>query len=283
MTAMPRKNISRRQAPRLLQRTFYALVGLWALVTAGVCIHLWWEGWFLTATEQLAETALDMTRRAGLSVANIRVTGRNMTSGEDLLSSLGVTQGDPILSFSPEMAREKIANLSWVKTVRVQRQMPDTLFITITERKPYALWQYHHKLALVDETGAVLERENLNPFRALKIVVGEDAARRARDILPLLAAQPEIERRTDAVIHVGGRRWDLKMANNVLVKLPEDDPGFALAQLADLQAEQGLLDRKVAVIDLRLPGRISLQIAGETQKDSPLRISQSRKEGVKTQ
>ncbi len=245
---------------------------------AGTCAHLWWKGWFHTATEQLAESALDATREAGMAVTRINVTGRNMTRGEDILASLGVQQGDPIFSFSPEAARNAIENLPWVKTASVQRRLPDTLFIEISERQPFALWQHHQKIALVDREGSVLERENLAPFRALKLVVGEDAGRQAHTFLPLLAAQPEIERRTRAAIRMGGRRWDLKMDNGIVVKLPEKDAGFALARLAGLQATHQILERNVATIDLRLPERISVQVAGN--HDNPIRLSGMRKEGA---
>lgn len=277
---MTRTNPPKRQIPRILRRASRILIAMWALVVAGVCFHLWWDGWFLTATERLATSTLEITRKSGLAIQTINLAGRTMTSAEDILDSLGVQAGDPILSFSPELARQNIEKLSWVKTARVQRKLPDTLFITITERKPYALWQYHQKLALVDEQGEVLERDNLAAFRAFKIVVGEEAAKHARDILPLLAAQPEINRITTAATLVGGRRWDLLLRDNITVKLPEKDAGLALARLADLQKKQALLDRQITAIDLRLPGRISVQVANTHEK--PVRLSEMGQKGVKT-
>jgi len=271
----------RRQAPRILRRVFFVLLACWALITAGVSVHLWWQGWFLTTTERLMSSALDLTRKAGLSVVNIRVAGRDMTNADDLLASLAVERGDPILSFSPEIARENIEKLPWVKSARIERRLPDTIFVAIEERKPIALWQYRHKLALIDSTGSVLERDNLAPWRALKIVVGEKAADEAGAFLPMLAAEPDIEGHTTACTRIGNRRWDLQMDNGIVVKLPEDDPGLALARLAGMQAEYGILERDVAAIDLRLSDRISIQLAGGLEKAGLMRVSQSSKgEGI---
>jgi cell division protein FtsQ len=46
------------------------------------------------------------------------------------------------------------------------------------------------------------------------------------------------------------------LKNATVVRLPALNEQGALAQLADLQTSMALLDRPVAWIDLRLPGRL---------------------------
>src|SRR3546814_13287745 len=91
-----------------------------------------------------------LTADAGLAVGDVLVTGRNETDAADLLDVLGVERGMPILAIDLEALQERVIALPWVRTARVERHLPDTLFIAITERRPLALWQRHRTLALVE-------------------------------------------------------------------------------------------------------------------------------------
>ena len=54
---------------------------------------------------------------------------------------------------------------------------------------------------------------------------------------------------------VGGRRWELRLRSGIVLRLPEAAPQVALATVAALDAETGLLDRAIAAVDLRDPAR----------------------------
>jgi cell division protein FtsQ len=51
----------------------------------------------------------------------------------------------------------------------------------------------------------------------------------------------------------------LQLKNNVTVMLPEGHEVAALARLADLQAQQQLLDRPLVFVDMRLPDRLAVR------------------------
>ena len=102
--------------------------------------------------------------------------------------------------------------------------LPDTLVVEIVERRPLALWQHDKKFALIDEEGQVIVRDDVGPFRDLMVVVGEDAPANATALVQMLASEPELMRRVKAAVRVGGRRWNLRLADGIDVKLPEDRP-----------------------------------------------------------
>jgi cell division protein FtsQ len=58
---------------------------------------------------------------------------------------------------------------------------------------------------------------------------------------------------------IGDRRWDIKLKSGAVVALPAENPGAALATLGTLQARYAILDRPMARIDLRQPGRLVLR------------------------
>ena len=72
--------------------------------------------------------------------------------------------------------------------------------------------------------------------------------------------------RCAALSRVGDRRWDLIFYSGLRVQLPESGVAQALVQLDQYQADDQLLDRDVTVIDLRVPGMLSLKLGELAQK-----------------
>jgi cell division protein FtsQ len=119
---------------------------------------------------------------------------------------------------------------------------------------------------LVDRDGAIILRSGLDRFRHLITLVGDDAPKGAPELLALLSTEPQLERRVNAAIRVGERRWNLQMDNGIDVRLPENDIGAAWAQLAHLEREQKVLGRDVVTIDLRLPDRFVIRVSPDQAK-----------------
>ncbi|MBN8891254.1 MAG: FtsQ-type POTRA domain-containing protein, partial [Rhodospirillales bacterium] len=126
----------------------------------------------LNFTERLG----DLTGRLGLRVRNIEVVGRQKTPEALLRAALGVSPGDPILTFSLRGARQRIETINWVQSATVERRLPDTIVVQLTERRPFAVWQEHGKFVLIDRQGQVVTDSDVAAFAdQLPLVVGEGA------------------------------------------------------------------------------------------------------------
>jgi cell division protein FtsQ len=243
------KLLVRRQR-RLLRPTMIAsiaVIGVMVLAIAGNLLgHL---GTLGRATAGL-----------GLDVQSIVIDGRQKTAEADVLAALGVTKGAPILGFSANAARARLEALTWVRSAIVERQLPDTIHVTLVERAPFAVWQNQGRFALVDRAGNVVTDSQIGAFRdKLPLIVGLGAPETAAPLLDLLAAQPDLAGRLVAAVRVGERRWNLCMTNGADVLLPEGAEPQAITRLAELQTSQDLLDRPLSVIDMRLPDRLRLR------------------------
>ena len=194
-----------------------------------------------------------------LRVRDIRIDGRANTPEAKLMDALSVKVGDRILGFSIEDARTRIEHLAWVQHVAVERRLPDTIYVDLTERRPFAIWQNQGKFQLIDRAGEVVADEDVAEFAELPLVVGLGAPAHAADMLDALAAAPDIRTRTAAIVRVGERRWDLHLRNRVVVMLPEGHEAAALTRLTALQAQQQLLDRPLMFVDMRLGDRLAVR------------------------
>ncbi|GAC1348370.1 MAG: hypothetical protein NVSMB18_36340 [Acetobacteraceae bacterium] len=196
----------------------------------------------------------------GMVVRDIRIEGREKTPEPLLRAALGVSRGDKLLGFSLEAARARIEGLTWVQSATVERRMPDTVVVTLEERRPFAVWQNGGKFVLIDRAGqVVIEQDPVKDaaaFATLPLVVGPGAPENAAALLDLLAARPGLRSRVVAAIRVGERRWNLRLSNGADVLLPEGAETAALGKLMELQTTQALLDRPMQTLDLRLPDRL---------------------------
>ena len=207
----------------------------------------------------LADGLFGDAAEAGLTVREVRIEGAANTPRALIRNALGVRPGDPILAFSPQAARERLEALAWVEGAEVERRLPGTILVRVTERRPFAIWQNQGRFAVVDREGRVVATDRLDAFGPLPLIVGVGAEKHAAALYDLLEEAPEVLARTQALVRVGERRWNLHLHNGADVLLPEGQEAAAVARLKQLQKQSALLDRPLAAVDLRLPDRLVLR------------------------
>jgi cell division protein FtsQ len=212
-----------------------------------------------TSLVGMRERMGEIASLAGLSVKHIVVRGRHNTPEPVLREALGVTPGEPILGFSLVAARQRIESLAWVQSAVVERRLPSTVLVVLTEKRPFALWQHDGRFSVIARDGATVTERDIRAYRELPLVVGPGAPSRAADLFDALDALPKIASRVVAAVRVGERRWNLVMKDGTTVELPDDHAKAALERLAELDAKYALLDRPLAVVDMRLGDRLVLR------------------------
>ncbi len=270
---MPALKLKRGAARPLLvsrRRRRHAAVLGGIVVLAGLiggADWIWRVGWIDEGERRVAAMRDEVVRVAGLTVRDVYAVGREQAERSEILEALDVARGDSILAFDPEAARGRLLDLGWVREARVSRRLPDTIVVHLVERQPLALWQMNRRLVLIDRHGGVITDQRLSRFRHLPLVVGEGAASRAAEIIGLLALEPDLDARVEAVMRIGGRRWSVRFKNGVEARLPADDPAASWTRLARLAREHGVLDRDIRVIDLRLPDRLYVRLSPKAAEE----------------
>jgi cell division protein FtsQ len=234
----------------------YIRPALWGLTGFGIVLI----GVLLVHSAQpggaIARVKAGLVQATNMPLQDIVIEGRSNTSETLLNTALGVHKGDPMLGFSLQDVRARVEALSWVQHAVVERQLPGTLVVILTERKPFAIWQNQGKFQLIGRDGQVVAGEDIAAFGDLPLVVGAGAPAAATPLLDALAALPELKSHVLAAVRVGERRWNLRLKNGADVMLPEGAETQALNKLMELQTTDALLDRPLAVVDMRLPDRL---------------------------
>jgi cell division protein FtsQ len=276
MRLSARRKAATRETPRRgrTQRRRDVLIAAGVGIVAGL-VAIGWAEWQMNlvsrARDSAADTMMLLSGRLGFTVQQVLVDGRRLTPPDALRAALAVETGTPIFGIDLAATRGRLEALGWVQRASIARRLPDTLYVRIEEREPMALWQHHGQLALVSLDGEVIVDRRLERFASLPLVVGEDAAVHAAGLLRALAREPALAARLKSAVRVSQRRWDLQLANGVLVKLPAQGTEAALARLARIDADSGLLDRAVAAVDLRVADRMYVQLRDADQQlaDNP--------------
>jgi cell division protein FtsQ len=204
------------------------------------------------------------TATAGFEIRHVEVEGTREMPRMPVYDAALAGSSNAMLTADLPAIRSRLLALPWVADASVGRRLPDTISISIVERRPVALWQYHQHFALIDLSGQVLPTPRIERFTGLPVVVGAGANKRVRELLVLTASAPTLSDKVDAAVLVGGRRWDVRFKSGETLALP-DTPAAATAafkRFARLESELGedrkLLGGRFQRFDMRLPGQITV-------------------------
>jgi cell division protein FtsQ len=261
--AAPRQRPARPWSRRAILLTSGA-AALAALAATGFVLQR--TGTIARSAAAVEQRVFAWTAHCGLAIGNVQVEGRGRASRAAVLSAVAVTRGTPILAVDPAEAKQRLEAVPWIRSAAVERRFPDTLHIRLVERQPLAFWQRQGKLVLIDRDGVVIPTERLDSFGNLIVLVGPDAPAHGAALLDMLATEPGLAAHVAAAVRVGGRRWNLRLDSNIDVALPEDDPTAGWRRLAQLERSDGILEREIQAVDLRLPDRLVVRTATEPPK-----------------
>lgn len=276
----PRRDYDRRKKRGPMRKTgrpFWrqpVMLGLVVLVLGSGAGGGWWawrEGWLIEAKSRLDAVGLAIVGAVTpFKLVDVTVEGRDYVERSAILAALDVKPGDSLLGIDLQSSRQKLEAIDWVASATVERRLPDTLYVTLKERRAVAIWQNGGEYTLIDRDGRTVRASRMPPgAEKLLLLSGPGAPGHVGELLLLLAYEPRVVRELRAAVWVGQRRWNLVLNNGVEIWLPAEDAVAALQQLAKLDDRHKLLSREFGVVDLRLPDKLYLKKRGPGEATQP--------------
>ena len=203
-------------------------------------------------------------RALGFGYSNVVISGASDSRRSMVVSALSGSRS--LFGFDVNTARASLMDLAWVESVSIRKHYPDSVYVDLRESRPFAMWQHDGSLTLVNDDGVVIDKFGITDlvtgrYRNLRHLVGEGAALRADEILPLVSRFDSLSDSITAYIRVADRRWDLVLSNGVRAQLPEHFVARSLSRLSSLVLNPNISSGMVSVIDLRLPDRVTLRLS----------------------
>lgn len=223
---------------------------------------VWIGGSLVDARDAFAGMVDGQAAKAGFEVTDIAVSGVSGVRAEEV-RDLALPEGRAsMLSADPGDVRARIETLTWVEKVSVRRLWPSTLRINVTRRQAYALWKKPAAPPVAAKRAAIppAAKVQWTALAGAPVVIGA-APQAAQPLVAAVERSSVLRSRVQSATLVGERRWDLKLRSGAVLALPAENAQAALDQAVQWQTCCAMLDRPLARIDLRTPGRVVVRPA----------------------
>ena len=169
----------------------------------------------------------------------------------------------PVSSFELDLdlMRETVAAVHGVQDATLRIKQGGILEVAVVPRVPVAIWRRDEGLALIDAEGAFVGPLAARSDRIdLPLIAGDGAEEAILEALTLHRAAGPIADRIRGLVRMGERRWDVVLDRQQRILLPTQDPVTALERVVVMAQTQDLLERDVAVVDMRDETRPTLRL-----------------------
>ena len=233
-------------------------VSVLILVIAVVSSGYWYvsSGKLKRLEDAVVMGTMEAIKDRGFVLDHVIVDGRTRTDKDQLLASLNVEKGSYIFDVDLQEKLKAVEALPWVLSARLERRLPNTIYVKLVERHPIAFFQDRKTHYLIDTKGEVIGTYPLKDYPGFIVSTGEGAAKAVPNLIQHVGRHNDIYAKVTGAKYISQRRWDLILNNALTIKLPEEGLDEALDRLADLEAENRLSSTKIDTIDLRSPGKV---------------------------
>lgn len=247
---------ARKRPPR-----YGRLVLLFGLIALGGIVigfqrHATAEFKWVDEIKGFGERALALIK---FPIEQVHIVGHRQTKEKAIIASLGDIWDSSVVSLNTLAAQKRIEKLPWVRRAVVERVFPHGINIYVEERAPIGRWATLNGLFVFDKDGTVIEKVKAGSYRKLPIFDGKGAPGRADELQVMLTHFKDLKPFFARYSRVDERRWTLVLKSGMEVLLPETQVEMALARLRELQAQHNILNRQLALVDLRLTDRVTLR------------------------
>lgn len=213
---------------------------------------------------EIAQIKASFQQRSEFIVTRMEVTGADIQTVTDVQTVLPLEFPQSSLVLDLEDMRQTVEALYAVDSARVRVGEGGALNIDVTQRVPVAVWRDRGTLRLIDADGVFAGIIGSRAERRdLPLIAGDGAKDHIVEALALFQAANPIRKRLRGLVRMGERRWDMVLDRNQRLLLPEVDPGTAIDRIIALNQAQDMLERDVAVVDLRNPNRAILRMTAD--------------------
>ncbi len=139
--------------------------------------YAWKEGWLVAAQEKMAGVTHSVIAAVTpFKLTDVTVEGRDYVTREAILAALNVQAGDSLLGIDLQAARKRLEAIDWVASATVERRLPDTLYVTLKERRAVAIWQNGTEYTLIDKNGRTVRASKMPPGAESLLLLGGPGA-----------------------------------------------------------------------------------------------------------
>ena len=188
-------------------------------------------------------------------IKKILIENNKIVSSKKIRIELEYLMGKSLLFFDKNKLKKLSLGSSFISNIKIRKIFPDTIVLIIDEKKPVAIFTKGTNKFYISEKGELIKFTHLDYFRNLPIVFGKvkNFTFIYKDLEKVNFNLNEIE----AYYYFDIGRWDIKLKNGRLLKLPNKNYINSLKNYMKI-AEDKNLDKYI-IFDYRIKDQIILK------------------------
>ena len=219
-------------------------------------------------TAYIADIRTSIQERPEFMVNLMAIDGAGTGLSEDIREVVPLDFPSSSWDLDVEQIRDVITGLDPVKSATVRIRPGGVLQVDVVERQPVIVWRTRNGVELLDETGAHVKPVTSRADHAgLPLIAGKGADQHVSEAMEILATSRSLGDRVRGLVRIGERRWDLVLDRGQRIMLPVERPVRALERVLAVNEVQDLLERDVAVVDMRLGQRPTIRMTKAASED----------------
>lgn len=198
---------------------------------------------------------IDAYQLEHLAIKTVHINGeRQYEQNNAVTKIISAYTDDDFFNLKIEEMRDRLVEVSWVKSVSLRKEWPDRLVVNVEEHHPVAHWQDdNQKNWLLSKQGVKFESEFDVP-EAMPMLSGQDVnIEKVMNQYKRLSLALLNEKLNVTNINLNTRHeWSLTLSNGIQVKYLDDDANMAVQRmLLALNILTASQQKQVETMDLR--------------------------------
>ncbi len=207
---------------------------------------------FLDTKVGMAHLIKEFTSSPALKITKMHIIAESPSLISSIEGALTIEFPISSLDLDVETLRDKVENISAIKSAAVRLTASGLLEIEVIQRKSVAVHQINGRFEVLDIDGVAIGSIDKRTDRSdLPLIVGFGANYKVSEALTLLIESSYIIDRISGLSRIGTRRWDIILDRGQVIKLPEYDPLRAVQKVVSLHKIHRVLDRDISYLDFR--------------------------------
>ena len=188
-------------------------------------------------------------------LTNISVENNFLLKDKEITETLSSIYSKNLIFLSNREIQNALAKNDFIDSFKIRKIYPDTLKITIIEKKPIAILQTKKEKFFLSEKSEIIAFRELNNLRDLPYIYGDKKSFKIfYENLKKIKFPISIIKN---FILFRSNRWDLVMNNKQIIKLPSKNYTKNLENYLELRKRKNF--QKYKVFDYRIEGQLILK------------------------
>jgi cell division septal protein FtsQ len=186
------------------------------------------------------------------NLSKIEITNLDYISEKEILSFFDLFIGKSILLIPIKKTSEEILAIQWIKNISIESDYKNTIKISLEEEVPLGIYYNNNQKILFSNNLKILEiMDNKKKFSGLITFYGKNSIYNSKALL--LDLDDKFKDSVERAIFIANRRWNLKLSNQILLKLPQNNIKEAIIRYKMIYKNSSNKDlKKIESIDLRI-------------------------------